>query len=75
MFCLACLISDAAELGFLVETERRTIEGVEYRYIVNNNQGTEVPCRNLEDVYVAIEEFNDERKRAMRSEAVPQFAG
>jgi hypothetical protein len=71
MFCFSCLAADAAELGFIVEKERRVLDGEEYRYIVNNNEGSETPCKTLTDVYVAIEEYNDLRKQQLRK----QYAG
>lgn len=73
MFCFPCLAADAAELGFIVERERRTLDGVEYRYIVNNNKGSEAPCQTLTDVYVAIEEFNHERQQSMRKRAADAY--
>jgi hypothetical protein len=70
MFCLPCLVADGAEIGCVVETENKTLDGEKYRYSVyDNNIGVETLCKTLTDVYCAIEEANEQRKQRNRAAA------
>lgn len=74
MFCFSCLVADGAEIGCVVERERKVYDGEVYRYSVyDNNAGVETPCKTLTDVYCAIEESNELRKQTRRKKAADAY--